>query len=1035
MGLQGDVKAFSLDDLLDLLSASGHHGSLTVVNQDASKTLYLHQGGLYLERSTFSFRLGDVLVRRGEITVAQLEEALKLQREVQNARLGAVLVRLGYTTQDKIMGARRYQVEEEVYEIFGWPAAYYEFTPNELPEGFAERIQDPEEFRFEVRSVLMESARRKDEWRRIRALLPSAKRLYTLIPGESQREQAVKALAACHGQQLDPEDLFAGRVPLNEFSRRLGLSTFEAQALVAGLLHDGVIAALKPAELQRQFQRALREDAPHALRLYECALESPEFEGKGKFLDRVFWGSPALKDAAAQGKLNFAATVKGKRAFELLLGLFRQGITCEFSAHEEGQRVDLGLSKMSLTLRLEDRPAPDVERHLLAAKPLPASDVERAKELLQKTGRSLQQILVGGGYVSMDDWLRAQKDALMERVFETFLLKLPYVEVRTASLEPEGDAVELPLLPWLHAEVMREVRQWETMLTRIPSVRTFLRLSPSGRGAAAGDEVLSEFDGKRSLLEVIQLQEQPAQTFFEKVHAAIEAGHLVQLEQEEYRALLNTALDAKKRGRAIEVCMAAIECAVDSYYFHERLNQLEAQEAEISDQAARPTLRGELASFSLAEVLQSFNLSKRSGTLRVEDPEVEGRNRAIYLEGGEVYLLTGDKDLGEGDLLEEELVAAGAVTEDQLAKEAAGQLKDEIYEIFLWEGAVFEFAADYLPPEFYASSRHRKLRLNTGEFLIQAIRRAGEFEEARRVLPSDDLVLSFESNTAKMRTISEIGQEELLLLVDGRHTIADLVRIAGVRRYRALTVLASLARDGAVRTVDPDARLHADEHAILSEDVPTSGVIEEGFVGQLQFVATVQDMASAKLTGVLRVTDGRRSKELALVDGVPHRTGPMTASNGANGADIQLISRVTAQEVSECFSWSGTRFELLAGTLPPRLRDDEQREALRLDLDLFFDVFAEAGERWSVVGELVPRDQCVAYVEGDGVRERAEKQAGDSRLFGLVDGTHTPEDIARLYGDRYRAMAWLVGLFEEGLVVAAEPPQADEGEEEWDFSL
>ncbi|MEZ6186207.1 MAG: DUF4388 domain-containing protein [Planctomycetota bacterium] len=1033
MGLQGDVKAFSLDDLLDLLSASGHHGSLTVVNQDTSKTLYLYQGGLYLERSTFSFRLGDVLVRRGEITVAQLEEALTLQREVQNARLGAVLVRLGYTTQDTIMSARRYQVEEEVYEIFGWPDAYYEFLPQELPGDFQERLQDPEEFRFDVRSVLMESARRKDEWQRIRALLPSGKRLYVLTPGEGGREAAEQALSAARAQRLDPQDLFDGRTPLSEYPRRLGLSSFEAQALVAGLLGEGVIAPIKPADLQRQFQRALREDIRYALRLYECALESPEFEGKGKFLDRVFWGSPALKDAAAQGQLNFAARVKGKRAFELLLGLFRQGITCEYSAHEEGRRVDLGLSKMSLILRLGDRPAPDVERHLMAVRPLAPVDLERAKELLGKTGRSLQQILVGGGYVSMDDWLRAQKDALMERVFETFLLKLPYVEVRTAGAELGGGAVELPLLPWLHAEVMREVRRWETMLGRIPSVRTFLRLTPSGRDAAGEEPLLAEFDGKRSLLEVIQVQGLPAQAFFERVYDAVEAGHLVQLEQEDYRELLATALEAKKRGRAIEVCMAAIECAVDTYYFHERLNMLEAQEAELSERAARPTLRGELGAFSLAEILQSFNLSKRSGTLKVEDPSQEGRSRAIYLESGEVYLLTGEGDLGEGDLLEEELVAAGVVTEDQLAAEAAGQLKDEIYEIFLWEDAVFEFAADYLPPEFFASSKHHKLRLNTGEFLMQAIRRASEFEEARRVLPNDEIVLCFESNTAKMRTISEIGQEELLLLVDGRHTIQDLVRIAGVRRYRALTVLASLARDGVVRSVDPDAIQQADEDAILSSDVPTSGVIEEGFVGQLQFVATVQDMASARLTGVLRVTDGRRSQEMALVDGVPHRTGPLSTHNGE--PDVQALSRVTAQEVSECFSWTGTRFELLAGTLPPRLQDASQRDALRLDLDLFFDVFAEAGERWSVVGELVPRDRCVAYVEGEGVKERAERQAGDARLVSLVDGTHTPEDIARLYGDRYRAMAWLVGLFEEGLVSAADPPQAEESEEDWDFSL
>ena len=82
MGLRGSVRALSLDDLLGILGASGHEGSLVVHHQDDKRTLYLYQGGIYVERSQWSFRLGDALVRKGEITHEQLDEALELGVDV-----------------------------------------------------------------------------------------------------------------------------------------------------------------------------------------------------------------------------------------------------------------------------------------------------------------------------------------------------------------------------------------------------------------------------------------------------------------------------------------------------------------------------------------------------------------------------------------------------------------------------------------------------------------------------------------------------------------------------------------------------------------------------------------------------------------------------------------------------------------------------------------------------------------------------------------------------------------------------------------
>jgi hypothetical protein len=281
--------------------------------------------------------------------------------------------------------------------------------------------------------------------------------------------------------------------------------------------------------------------------------------------------------------------------------------------------------------------------------------------------------------------------------------------------------------------------------------------------------------------------------------------------------------------------------------------------------------------------------------------------------------------------------------------------------------------------------------------------------------------------------------KDLLLLVDGRHPIPDLVRISGVHRFKGVAVLAELVDAGLLRKVDVSKRAAEDENAIAATNLPTSGVIEPGFVGQLQFVGTLQDLASAGLTGVLRLTDGRRSKEMALIEGVPFRTQPyrprdpkVAEQNGA--ALVGESTKDLAEDVSECFSWQGTRFELLVGTLPPRLADPKTRDPMRLDADPFFDTFAQAGERWGLVAELVPKDRSIGYTS-DEAREAARRKAGeDAKLVELVDGKRTPEEVARMSGRRFAAMSFIAACFEDGLIEAVDPPAA-EGGEDWDLNL
>ena len=121
----------------------------------------------------------------------------------------------------------------------------------------------------------------------------------------------------------------------------------------------------------------------------------------------------------------------------------------------EPVKIDLAEYESPPPRDLPDPPAP---WGLLARSPVADADMSRVREMQRETGQSLRQILVGGGYVTMENWFRAQKDAVLNEMFNVLLLKRPYVEVKIgqAASTQAGDRLDLevPLLPWLRSEVI-----------------------------------------------------------------------------------------------------------------------------------------------------------------------------------------------------------------------------------------------------------------------------------------------------------------------------------------------------------------------------------------------------------------------------------------------------------------------------------------------------------------------------------------------------------------------------------------------------
>jgi len=223
--LRGDVAILSFPDLLQHLANTQRAGTLTLVQGTQRKSIYMSPDGMRLlstsTRKTSS--LGEILIRTRKITRGQLDQLLDQQRRT-GLRLGEIVSRQGTVQKQDIEAALREQAQEEIYDLFSWMDAKFEFVegpPPPRPADFplAEVVVDAS-----PTSIMLEAARRADEL----AVIMKEIRSEQMIPIRTRKPFSPE------NQGLNPDLLSAvyrqinGRVGIAEVIRLSLYPRFEA---------------------------------------------------------------------------------------------------------------------------------------------------------------------------------------------------------------------------------------------------------------------------------------------------------------------------------------------------------------------------------------------------------------------------------------------------------------------------------------------------------------------------------------------------------------------------------------------------------------------------------------------------------------------------------------------------------------------------------------------------------------------------------------------------------------------------------------
>jgi len=229
--IQGNIEEAGLPDVLQLLSLGRKSGCLTLVDGDAQGSIYLDVGRIsYATVANRLDRLGDMLVKSGRITQQQLSTAVEEQRRSGKRQLGRILVDSGQIDRGELERFIRQQVENAVYYLFTWKQGTFSFASDRLPP------HQPLLVSLDAEGLLLEGARRVDEWSLIQKKIPSFDLVYRCT-----REKLGSSADGLTEEQKTILPLLDGTRDVAAIIDFTALSEFEVGKALYGLVTAGFI--------------------------------------------------------------------------------------------------------------------------------------------------------------------------------------------------------------------------------------------------------------------------------------------------------------------------------------------------------------------------------------------------------------------------------------------------------------------------------------------------------------------------------------------------------------------------------------------------------------------------------------------------------------------------------------------------------------------------------------------------------------------------------------------------------------------------
>ena len=366
MAIEGPLRELGLHDVFQLLDLSRKTGVMRVTSHlRNNEGMVAFDGGaiVFAEIRSNPWRIGELLVRAGRITEADVERARAIQAKEKNARrLGQVLVGMEVLSQRDLLKQVEFQVTEVVFELLSWQEGFFSFNEGPLSGVPADAM-----VRIRTESVLMEGARRIDEWSRIESHVPHLGVIPVLAPAGGDNMAQLDLLP----DEWEVLAMIDGERDVRGIAQALSRSEFDIARTLFGLVSTGILVLHDPGTETRR-RPSLGGDAGALLTAAETRLDAGDVRAAIEAASAAAGlkpGEPRVHIVLARAYLKDGkipeAVEEGRRAVRLDPLLLDGHRWLALALAASGRFVEAG-EQFTQWERLADESTPAADRELVA---------------------------------------------------------------------------------------------------------------------------------------------------------------------------------------------------------------------------------------------------------------------------------------------------------------------------------------------------------------------------------------------------------------------------------------------------------------------------------------------------------------------------------------------------------------------------------------------------------------------------------------------------------------------------------------------
>jgi hypothetical protein len=250
MAIEGPLRELGIHDVFQLLDLSRKTGTLRVTSDlRDDEGVVLFDGGRVIHASVRSHptSIERILRHAGKVSDPDLALAASLE-PLPGEGLGDRLVRAGVITQRELERQLRLAIESVVFELLSWQEGFFSFEERAVAD-----VPLDARIRISTESLLMEGARRIDEWSRIADKVPHLGVVPMLAPVEDDRASVLDLLP----HEWEVLMMIDATRDLRGIAAALGRSEFEIAKIAYGLVSTGVVELAKEQSARPSAEAAL----------------------------------------------------------------------------------------------------------------------------------------------------------------------------------------------------------------------------------------------------------------------------------------------------------------------------------------------------------------------------------------------------------------------------------------------------------------------------------------------------------------------------------------------------------------------------------------------------------------------------------------------------------------------------------------------------------------------------------------------------------------------------------------------------------